>query len=85
MPQKLNANYITPHEASRLLGCGQQSIEAGLRNGTFPIGVAWYSGGPKNGQWNYRIPKAPLLRAIETGQFPRQGPCLGLIQETKVK
>lgn len=68
---KLNESYITPREAAKLLCCGQQSIEAGLRNGTFPIGVAWYSGGNRNGQWNYRIPKEPLLKAIETGVAPK--------------
>lgn len=68
---KLNENYITPLEAARLLGCGQQSIEAGLRNGTFPIGLAWFSGGKKTGQWNYRIPKAPLLKFVETGVIPQ--------------
>lgn len=68
---KLCNTYITPREAAKLLGCGPQSIEAGLRNGTFPIGLAWYSGGKKTGQWNYRIPKAPLLKAIETGVVPK--------------
>lgn len=68
---KLNDNYITPRDVARLLGCGQQSIEAGLRNGTFPIGVAWFSGGQKSGQWNYRIPREVFMKAMESGRFPR--------------
>ena len=69
---KLHEAYITPLEAARLLGCGQQSIEAGLRNGTFPIGVAWYSGGDRKDQWNYRIPRDIFMHALETGRFLRR-------------
>ena len=66
---KLPSDYISPLEAGKMLGCGQQSIEAGLRNKTFPIGLAWYSGGDRKGQWNYRIPRDALHKAIETGRF----------------
>jgi hypothetical protein len=65
---KLPEIFISPSEAGRLLGCGQESIETGLRNGSFPIGWAWTTTeGKKRGQWNYRIPRQALLNAIDTG------------------
>jgi hypothetical protein len=70
---KLHGDYISTYEAGALLGCNHVSIETGLRNGTFPIGWAWHTGdGDKRGQWNYRIPRQGLLRAIETGVVPKR-------------
>lgn len=66
---KLPSDYISTREAGALLGCGAVSIETGLRNKTFPIGWAWHTEEEnRRGQWNYRIPRAALLRAIETGR-----------------
>ena len=62
--------FISTREAARCLGCGTASIEAGLRNGSFPIGWAWCSAEEdKPGQWNYRIPKSAFERALEVGNL----------------
>lgn len=69
MPRgKLPQEFISTREAASLLGCNAVSIETGLRNGTFPIGWAWSTEEPdRRGQWNYRIPRAALMAALETG------------------
>lgn len=68
--EKLPGIFITPFEAGRILGCGTASIETGLRNGTFPIGWSWCTEeADKSGQWNYRIPRQALYRALETGNL----------------
>lgn len=65
---KLPDRYISTREAGALLGCNATSIETGLRNGTFPIGWAWCTvEEDRRGQWNYRIPREALERAVETG------------------
>lgn len=78
---KLPDTYISTREAAAMLACRPVSIETGLRNRTFPIGWAWHSGEeeevetrsgtrkPRRGQWNYRIPRQALMKAIETGQI----------------
>lgn len=70
---KLPEIFISTLEAGKLLGCGQQSIETGLRNGSFPIGWAWVTSEAgkqgKRGQWNYRIPRQALYRALEAGSL----------------
>ena len=69
---KLPDTYISTREAGTLLGCSAVSIEAGLRNRTFPIGWAWCTTEEdRRGQWNYRIPREAFLAAIRTGAvFP---------------
>jgi len=65
---KLPQEFISTREAASLMGCNAVSIEAGLRNGTFPIGWAWSTTEEnRRGQWNYRIPRKALLTALETG------------------
>ena len=60
--------FISPYDAGRLLGCGQDVIMAGLRNGSFPVGWAWTSEETdRPGQWNYRIPREAFLLALKTG------------------
>ena len=62
--------FISTHDAGKLLGVGSQSIEAGLRNGSFPIGWAWTTEeSGRAGQWNYRIPREALIRALELGNI----------------
>jgi hypothetical protein len=69
---KLPDRYISTREAAALLGCSAASVETGLRNGTFPIGWAWNTTEDgRRGQWNYRIPRAALIAAIETGAIAR--------------
>lgn len=66
----LSEIFISTRDAGKILGCGPQSIETGLRNGSFPIGWAWCTEEPdRPGQWNYRIPREALFRAIETGNL----------------
>lgn len=68
---KLPEIFISTREAGELLGCGPQSIETGLRNGSFPIGWSWLTEEEgKRGQWNYRIPRQAFYRAIEDGSLP---------------
>ena len=65
---KLPNIFISPTEAGQMIGCGPESIETGLRNGSFPIGWAWTTTeGKKRGQWNYRIPRQAFFMAIDTG------------------
>lgn len=60
--------FISTRDAGKVLGCGSQSIETGLRNGSFPVGWAWTTEEKdRPGQWNYRIPREAFARAIETG------------------
>jgi len=67
---KLPDTFISTRDASKILGCGPQNLEAGLRNGSFPIGWAWCSEeADRSGQWNYRIPREALYRALETGNL----------------
>lgn len=73
MRGKLPEEFISVKEASSLLGCSQASIEVGLRNGTFPIGWAWDTREDgRSGQWNYRIPRAAFMTALETGVAVRR-------------
>ena len=73
---KLNEAYISTCEAGVLLGSSPKSIETGLRNGTFPIGVAWHTmEDGRRGKWHYRIPREALIKAIETGSFRPPASC----------
>lgn len=70
MPSKTRDDYITVTEVANLLGCNVQSVRAGLINGTFPVGIAWYSGTKeKNGQWNFRIPREPFIEFLKGGKL----------------
>lgn len=72
MARKLNDNFISVREAAKILSCGQKSIEVGLRNGSFPIGIAWHTNEKgKYGQWNYRIPRFALIKFIEEGHIAK--------------
>ena len=68
MPAKTRSEFMTPLEAARLLGCGQDAIKAALINGTFPVGFAFRSGTKnKPGRWHYKIPRAELLEVLKSG------------------
>lgn len=67
---KLPDIFISTPDAGALIGSGAQSIEAGLRNGSFPIGWSWCTEEQdRAGQWNYRIPRQALYRALESGNL----------------
>lgn len=68
MPAKTRNEFMTPLEAARLLGCGQDAIKSALINGTFPVGFAFRSGTKnKPGRWHYKIPRAELLEVLKSG------------------
>lgn len=66
-----NTEFITVSEAAKMLGCGVMQIRAGLINGTFPIGIAWFTGTrERDGQWHFKIPREPFEQFLATGKVP---------------
>ena len=64
--------FITVSEAAKMLGCGTIQLRTGLINGTFPIGLAWFTGtDDRDGQWHFKIPRKPLIEFFETGRVPK--------------
>ena len=62
---KKNPELITPSEAARMLGKqNPEGIKAALKNGSFPIGMA-YQGARK--RWVYIIPRKPFENFVKTG------------------
>ena len=64
--------FITVSEAAKMLGCGIIQLRMGLINGTFPIGLAWFTGSQdRDGQWHFKIPKEPFMEFLQTGKVPK--------------
>ena len=56
------AGLYKTYEAAPLLGMGRMKVEADMRAGTFPFGVAWHDGNDEFGKprYTYKIPKKGL-------------------------
>lgn len=65
----LPKEFVSVEEAGKLLGLSKNSVQKGLRNGTFPIGTAFHTHeNGKRGEWHYRIPREPLMLFLKTGR-----------------
>ena len=63
--RKLPPEFIPIREAAKLIGKGEEQLQAALRNHTFPIGTAFYSGEENRaGQWCYRIPRQQFYKVF---------------------
>lgn len=70
---KLSNQFIPVLEAAKVLGCGPQTIETALRNGSFPIGFAFHTHTEdRNGKWHFRIPRKAFFEALETGVITKK-------------
>ena len=64
-------DFVSVSEVAKMLGCGVTQIRAGLINGTFPIGIAWFTGTKeRDGQWHFKIPREPFMQFLQTGKVP---------------
>ena len=65
---KKTDNLISPDEIAKLLGLGNgETIREGIRNGTFPFGMAFRSNA---GRWTYYVPRKPIEEFAKTGKLP---------------
>ena len=61
----LPKEFVSTREAGELIGKGAEQIQSALRNSTFPVGVAFYSGEEKKrGKWAYRIPRNEFYKVF---------------------
>ena len=58
--KKLPEEYISISEARALIGCGAEQIMNAMRNGTFPVGTAFFS----DVKWTYRIPRQEFYKVF---------------------